>query len=80
MTGYDLDDDYLIRGKGREFSINCYIHTPLGSTQPPIWCGSRGSFLVVKRLEHDADYFPTLSADLKNVWSYTSTLPYVFMA
>jgi hypothetical protein len=31
-------------------------------------------------LEHKADHQPLSSAKVKNVWSYTSTLQYMFMA
>jgi hypothetical protein len=30
---------------------------------------------VVKWLEHDANYSPQSTAEVKNVWSYTSTPP-----
>jgi hypothetical protein len=33
----------------------------------------------VKRLWHEADHSPPSSAKVKKRWSYTSTLPYVFM-
>jgi hypothetical protein len=31
----------------------------------------------VKQPRHEADYSATSSAEVKNVWSYTSTPPYV---
>jgi hypothetical protein len=34
----------------------------------------------VKRLERQADHLPPSSAEVKNVWSYTTLPPYVFMA
>jgi hypothetical protein len=30
-------------------------------------------------MEHETDYSPPSSAEVKNVWSYTTTPPYVFM-
>jgi hypothetical protein len=39
-----------------------------------------GSFPGVKRPGRAADNSPSSSAVFKNAWSYTSTLPYVFMA
>jgi hypothetical protein len=36
--------------------------------------------LEVKLLGLEADHSPPSSAEVKNVWSYTSTPPYVFMA
>jgi hypothetical protein len=38
-----------------------------------------GFSFVVKRSEREADYSPPYSAEFKNAWSYTSTLPYVCM-
>jgi len=31
-------------------------------------------------MEHEANYLPPSSADVKNTWSCTSTLPYVLIA
>jgi hypothetical protein len=42
--------------------------------------GSGGSFLGVKRPDHEADHSPPLSAEVKNAWSYISSPTYVFMA
>jgi hypothetical protein len=47
----------------------------LGSTQPPVQ-----GVLGVKQLGCEADHSPLSSAEVKNVWSYTSTPQYVFMA
>jgi len=35
--------------------------------------GTGGSFLGVKRPEHEADHSPPSSAEIKSPWSYTST-------
>ena len=40
----------------------------------------RGIYQGVKRPKRDADHAPPSSAEVKNDWSYISTLPYVFMA
>jgi hypothetical protein len=37
--------------------------------------GTRGSFPGVKRPGREADHSPQSSAEVKNAWSYTSTLP-----
>jgi len=37
--------------------------------------GYRGSFPGVKLPRHEADHSPASSAKVKNIWSYTSTLP-----
>jgi hypothetical protein len=42
--------------------------------------GTGGSSLGVKRPERDTDHSYSSSAEVKNAKSYTSTLPYVFMA
>jgi hypothetical protein len=39
-----------------------------------------GSFPVVKRPGPEVNYPPPSSAEVKNEWSYTSTLLYAFMA
>jgi len=36
---------------------------------------TRGSFPGVKQLGHEAGHLLPSSAEVKNVWSYTSTLP-----
>jgi hypothetical protein len=40
----------------------------------------RPSLNIVKRSETEADHSPPSSAEVKNAWSYTSTLSFVFMA
>jgi hypothetical protein len=40
----------------------------------------RGLFLGVKRPGREADHSPRTSAEVKKMWIYTSTPPYVFMA
>jgi hypothetical protein len=46
------------------------------STQPPI----QWDFPGVKQPGREADHSPPSSVEVKNIWSYTSTQPYVFMA
>jgi hypothetical protein len=41
--------------------------------------GTRGSFLGVMRQGHEADHSLPTSAEVKKMWFYTSTPPYVFM-
>jgi len=52
----------------------------LGITPLPILWVPRALSLGVERWGREADRSPPSSAKLKNVWSYTSTHPYVFMA
>jgi hypothetical protein len=42
--------------------------------------GTGVSFLGVKRPGRDADHSPPSSAEVKNAWSYTSTIQHVFVA
>jgi len=51
----------------------------LGPTQPPDTMSTGNSFPGVKRPERETHHSPPSGADVKNVWSYTSTSPYVFM-
>jgi hypothetical protein len=48
--------------------------------QPPIQRLPEAVFPGVKRPGREADHSPPSSAEVKNAWSYTSTLPFVFMA
>jgi len=52
----------------------------LGSTQPPIQWDPGAYYLVVKRPVREAYQSPPFSAEIKNMWSYTSTNRCVFMA
>jgi hypothetical protein len=52
----------------------------LEPTQAPIRWLLEVLFLEVKRLGHESDHSPLSSAEGKNAWSHTSTLPYIFMA
>jgi hypothetical protein len=47
----------------------------LGPTQPPIQWVSGILSLGVKRPGREADHSPPSSAEVKNAWSYVSTLP-----
>jgi hypothetical protein len=51
-----------------------------GPTQPPIQWVQGALTPEVKRLGRDADHSPPSTAEVKNMWSYTSTPQYVFMA
>lgn len=48
------------------------------STQPPIQWKLQVLSLGVKRLEYEAAQLSVYTAEVKNVWSYTSSLPYIF--
>jgi len=52
------------------------VHTGSGAQPASCPVGTEGSFTVDKAARHSR----SSSAEVKNVWSYTSILPYVFMA
>jgi len=47
----------------------------LGPTQLPIQWGPGALSTGVKQPGHEADHSPPSSADIENMWSYTSTPP-----
>jgi hypothetical protein len=49
--------------------------TALGPTQPPIQWVPGSLSLGVKRPGREADHSPPSSAEVENVWSYTSAPP-----
>jgi hypothetical protein len=52
----------------------------LGSTQPPMQWVLGALSPGVKRPEREADHSPPTSAEIKRMWTYTSTTPYTFMS
>jgi hypothetical protein len=52
----------------------------LEPTQPPIQWVPGALSPGVKRPGREADHKRSCSAEIKNAWIYTSTVPYVFMA
>jgi hypothetical protein len=52
----------------------------LGPTQPPIQGVPKVISLEVERPGSEADHSPPSCAEVKNVWIYTPTSQYVFMA
>jgi hypothetical protein len=67
-------------GRSKIFPHSTSSRPVVGPTQPPIqW--APGAFPPrVKRPGRESDHPPPTSAEVKNTWIYTSTLPYVFMA
>jgi hypothetical protein len=81
--GYGLDD----RGSRVRFptgAANILFITAsrraLGPTQPPIQWVPGSLSLVVKRPGREADHSPPSSAEVNNVWSYTSSPQYALTA
>jgi hypothetical protein len=60
------------RGMGI-FFFTIASRTALGPTQPPIQWVPGALSLEVKRPGREADHSPPPSAEIKNVWSYTSS-------
>jgi hypothetical protein len=73
---------------GRNFFLLHYLLKNISYLRTVCYCpsvSSEGStqFLLACRfssLGHEAGHSPPSSAEVKKVWSYTSTSPYVFMA
>jgi hypothetical protein len=57
------------------FPFSTASRTVLGLTHPAIQWISRALSAGVKRLERESDHSPPSRAEVKNAWSYTSTLP-----
>jgi len=55
--------------------LNIESRLALGPTQPPIQWVPGALSLGVKQLGHEADHSPPSSAEVKNMWSYTSVPP-----
>jgi hypothetical protein len=66
-------------GGGWEFSFHRLVQTGSGAHSASYPMGTGAVFLGVKRPGHEADHSPPSSAEVKNVWSLTSTLQYNFM-
>jgi hypothetical protein len=69
--GYGLDD----RGGLGIFLFTTASRKVLRPTQPPIQWAPGVLSLGVKRPGREANHSPPSSAEIKNAWSYTSTLP-----
>jgi hypothetical protein len=74
--GYGLND----RGAGFRVSVGCCPYRLWGPTTL-LYDGYREALSSgVKRQKREADYLPSTSAEVKEMWIYTSTPPYSFMA
>jgi hypothetical protein len=83
VTGYGLDDQ---RGRefesreGKRFSLLHIVQTGSGVHPTSYKMGTGGSFPGIKRQGRETDHSPPTSAEVKKMWIYTSTPPYLFMA
>jgi hypothetical protein len=74
-TGYGPDD----RGS-RIFLFSTASIPALGPIQPPIQWVPGALSPEVKLQVREADHLPTASSEVKKMWIYTSTPPYVLIA
>lgn len=78
VTGYWLNDCQSIPGWGKDFSLRhhfdnaCYLARPASCR-----IDTRYLRIWVKWLEHEPEYQPPSSAEVKNSWNDTSS-PYTF--
>jgi hypothetical protein len=82
-TYYGLDGQGVgvpSSGGVKYFLFSTASRPDLGSTQPPSQRLTGALSPGVKRPGRDADHLPPVSAEVKKIWIYTSTPPYVFMA
>jgi hypothetical protein len=81
MLGYKVDDQWFKSQQGLGiFLFTTTSRLALGPTQPPIQWVPEALSLGVKQPGHEADHSFPSSAEVKNVWSYTSTPQYAFKA
>jgi hypothetical protein len=75
-----LDDWSSITRRGRDFSLRHRVQTGSEAHQVSYPMGTTNSFPGIKRPGCEANHSPPTSVEFKNAWSYTSTLPHVFMS
>jgi hypothetical protein len=82
-TGYRLGEEWVgvqVPVGGKNFDFSMLSRPALGPTQPTIQKVLGTVSMKVKRPGYEADHSPPTSAEVKKMWIYTSTPPYVFMA
>jgi hypothetical protein len=76
-----VDDQNFIPSRGRDIiSFTIASRLAHGPTQPPIQWILASLSPEIKWLGHEVDLSSPSSAKVRNVWGYTSTPPYIFMA
>jgi hypothetical protein len=83
VAGYGLDDQGVrvrVPVGARIFHFSMSPRPALGSTRPPIQWVTGALSLGVKRPGREADLSPPISAEVKKMWTSTSTSPYAFIA
>jgi hypothetical protein len=66
--------------QGQEFSLLHVVQIGSGDHPASYPIGTRSSIHGVKRQGREADRSPPASVEVKEMWIYTSTPPYAFMA
>jgi hypothetical protein len=82
-TGYGLDDQEggsSRPGRVKKNSLLYIVQTGSGVHPTSYPMDTGGSYPEVKRQGREADHSPPTSAEVKELWIYTSTPIYVFMA
>jgi hypothetical protein len=82
-TGYGMDDQgggSSSPGNVNTFSLFHIVQTGSGVHPTSYPMCTEGSFPGLKRQGRETDHSPATSAEVKKMWIYTSTPPYVFMA
>jgi hypothetical protein len=70
----------LIPDRVRHFSLRHRVQTDSGTLPTSYPMCTNVLSPEVRRPGHETDHSPPCSAEVKNVWSYTYTPSYVFMA
>jgi hypothetical protein len=81
-TGYGLEDHGVWEFEsrlGQKFSLLHIVQTGSGVHPTSYTMNTGSSFPGVKRQRREADHSPPTSSEVKKMWIYTSTPPYVFM-
>jgi hypothetical protein len=75
VTGWMLGGGVRVRAETWNVSLHHRFQTVSGAYPASYSMGTRGSFPGVKRPGREANHSPPSTAEVKNAWSYTSTLP-----
>jgi hypothetical protein len=65
---------------GQQFSLLQIVQNSSGVYPTSYAMDIGSSFLGVERPGREVDHSPLASAEVKKMWTYTSTTPYAFMA
>jgi hypothetical protein len=71
---------FLVSCTSKRFSLLHIVQTGSGVHPTSYKMGTGGTFPGLKWQGREADHSPPTSAEVKKMWIYTSTPPYVFRA